>query len=94
MPLYQYRCDCGVEGEHIQTVGASPPSCPRCEKQMERVMTYPVMWKIRGLGGYPSRRKFVSGSAPYTTRTTKAWGDHNPDEVKDYGFNSKANKES
>jgi len=38
-----------------------------------------------GEGGYPSRRKFVKGSAPFTTRATKVWGDHDPaDKSIDY----------
>ncbi len=92
MPIYSYKCECGVQGDELQPLSASPPPCPKCGKTMERVMTFPAFWKMSGMGGYPSRRKFVSGSAPGTTRATKAWGDHDPETTKDYGFGPKANR--
>jgi putative FmdB family regulatory protein len=87
MPIYQYKCtECGVEGlEVIAKIDSPTPPCPRCKTQMEQVMTVPAMVKIKGEGGYPSRRKFVKGSAPGTTRSTKVWGDHDPsDKSIDY----------
>jgi len=54
--------------------------CPNCGKMMVRKPTFPAMVKIKGEGGYPSRRKQVKGTAPYTTRDSKAWLDTDPSE--------------
>ncbi len=79
MPIYPYRCPkCGRDTELIQQMGALPPVC--CESFMERIPTFPGLVKIKGEGGYPSRRKFVKGTSPYTTRNSKAWLDSDPYE--------------
>ena len=77
MPIYRYKCiKCNFELEIVQVLGATTPS--HCGEKMIQLPTFPAMVKIKGEGGYPSRRKFVKGSAPYTSRDTKAWLDTEP----------------
>ena len=60
MPLYDYRCEvCGGVKESIGS-----PCC--CEKPMTRLPSFPAMVKIKGSGGYPSRRKQFNGTAAYS----------------------------
>ena len=79
MPLYEYSCNqCGHEVSSIQPITGTPPLC--CGEQMEKRPSFPVMVKFKGEGGYPSRRKFLNGTAPYTTGKTKAWGSYDPSD--------------
>jgi len=79
MPIYCYRCNkCGRELEKIQKVNENPIACPSCGRMMAKLPTFPVMVKIKGMGGYPSRRKLVNGTAPYVSRDSKAWLDSDP----------------
>ena len=67
MPIYLYKCaSCQIETEKYQSMGAMPPPCPDCGKEMERKPTYPAVVKIKGMGGYPYRRKKIHGTAPYS----------------------------
>ena len=60
MPLYDYECDiCGV----VREVLGKAPLC--CGEEMRKLPSYPAMVKIKGSGGYPSRRKMISDTAPY-----------------------------
>jgi putative FmdB family regulatory protein len=78
MPLYEYRCKNNHEFERV-ILGESPSVlCPECGELAEKLMSMPAFFKFKGEGGYPSRRKFVKGSAPGTTRGTKVWGDYDP----------------
>ncbi len=78
MPLYLLGCHtCDVEVEKIMGMEETA-LCPKCGAEMRKLPTYPAMVKIKGEGGYPSRRKFVKGTAPYTTRDSKAWLDTEP----------------
>jgi len=82
MPVYDYWCSaCSHTLEVIQPLGGQDPPCPMCGEAMSKKPSFPVMVKIQGGGGYPSRRKFVKGTAPYTTRSTKAWLDSDPFEA-------------
>jgi hypothetical protein len=76
--------NCGNTVTKIQQIDDPYPDC--CNAVMMKLPTYPVMVKIRGEGGYPSRRKFVKGSAPGTTRQTKPWLSVDPQEKINYGF--------
>jgi len=79
MPIYLYRCaKCGSEIEVIHNMKQDTPDC--CGSPMLKLPTCPAMVKMKGMGGYPSRRKFVKGTAPYTTRESKAWLDSDPYE--------------
>lgn len=43
MPLYDYRCDCGVRFEILVPSSDSPnPPCPLCDKQTRRMMSAPA----------------------------------------------------
>lgn len=78
-PLYDFYCPlCGAEVSKVQSYEAPYPVC--CEYPMAKHPSVPAMVKIKGEGGYPSRRKFVKGSAPGTTRSTKAWGQYDPSD--------------
>lgn len=58
MPLYDYRCSvCGDEKDVFQHNMTDVAEC--CGKPMERVPSFPAMVKIKGEGGYPSRRKQI-----------------------------------
>ena len=60
MPNYEYVCDsCGFSLEKLQVLGGEPVSCHNCEKEMRRKVSGSVMVKMKGEGGYPSRRKQV-----------------------------------
>jgi len=64
MPIYKYECDkCFLVIERLQEMNSPPPKC--CGIDMERRMTFPAMVKVKGSGGYPSRRKMIGDTAPY-----------------------------
>jgi len=76
MPIYEFRCNiCGNETTVIKSIN-DVPEC--CDTPMRRLPSFPVMVKIKGEGGYPSRRKFIKGSAPNTTSKTAVWGEYDP----------------
>ena len=57
MPIYEYRCSvCGEEREVFQH-NFDVAEC--CGKPMTRMPSFPAMVKIKGEGGYPSRRKQI-----------------------------------
>lgn len=76
MPIYVYRCEeCKGIKEVLLPVGADKPQIC-CGRPMSKRPTFPAMCRIKGLG-YNSRRKFVTGTAPYTTRATQEWTPEN-----------------
>jgi len=78
MPLFDCVCDrCGQIRE-VLLRDDDIPLCLNCGILMRKMPSYPAMVKIKGEGGYPSRRKFVKGTAPYVSRKTKAWLDEDP----------------
>lgn len=83
MPIYDYRCEkCRKELSLVRSMDANCPTC--CGQAMVRLLTTPALIKIKGMGGYPSRRKFLHGTAPYTTRSTKPWLSVDPSEKVNY----------
>lgn len=63
MPLYGYICNhCGAEVEMLQQIGDKLPVC--CGIKMERKFSNPPMLKIKGEGGFPSRRKWLKDWTP------------------------------
>ncbi|KKL57120.1 hypothetical protein LCGC14_2238610, partial [marine sediment metagenome] len=65
MPIYLYRCEtCKTEIERISPIGVGAPICHG--EVMLKMLTFPVMIKMKGEGGYPSRRKQWRGIAPNT----------------------------
>ncbi len=59
MPLYDLRCECGYTEERLLRMFESLPNCPKCDKQMEMKFAAPPMVKVKGEGGYPSRRRQI-----------------------------------
>lgn len=78
MPLYDFRCsDCGNETEVLRNSLAEVVSCVQCGSPMERRFSSPPMIKIKGAGGYPSRRKQVRN----TTYRIHPQLEHDPKRV-------------
>ncbi len=59
MPLYDLYCDCGHEREKLLGMFESIPLCPECGSMMSRAIGKNIMVKMKGEGGYPSRRKQI-----------------------------------
>jgi len=65
MPIYLYQCEkCGSKTEVIQGWDGVALLC--CGKAMSKMPTSQAMVKMKGMGGYPSRRKEWKGTAPYS----------------------------
>ena len=65
MPIFLLECDvCGNKLESIQSFGVVQ-FC--CGKPMKRIPTTHSMFKMKGMGGYPSRVKEFR-NAPTSTR--------------------------
>lgn len=82
MPIYDYRCNaCGFQGEFFTWPSTVLNRVCDCGEELTKVTGgyYPGLVRMRGEGLYPSEQKFVRGTAPFTTRDVKAWGDYNPD---------------
>ena len=74
MPVYGYKCSsCGEEIEVLQSVMADVECCG---VKMDRVIS-PAMIKIKGEGGYPSRRKQIFN----TTKQNHPKLEHEPNRV-------------
>lgn len=74
MPLYCYRCsECGSKREVFQH---SMTDVECCGKTMERIISIPMV-KIKGAGGYPSRRKQIRN----TTYRIHPKLEHEPNRV-------------
>ena len=77
MPLYDFRCsNCGYEIEVLQ-YSLTEVSCDQCGMSMERKFSAPPMVKMKGEGGYPSRRKQVGN----TTFRNHPQLEHDPKRV-------------
>ena len=77
MPLYDFRCsNCGNETEVLRRNATEVVSC-ECGTPMEHRFSAPPMIKIKGEGGYPSRRKQVGN----TTFRNHPPLEHNPKRV-------------
>ena len=57
MPLYDLTCECGHQEEGL--VNNDLPQCPDCGATMDKEFPLIAYVKIKGGGGYPSRRKQV-----------------------------------
>jgi putative FmdB family regulatory protein len=78
VPIYDFICkSCGQVVEKIQTFDAAAPTC--CSQAMARKPTHQAMIFMDGMGGYPSRRKYVTGTAPNTSSSVmNTWDKKNP----------------
>lgn len=64
MPLYAFVCDkCKLEKEELNKESLL---CPNCGAEMRRKFST-FMVKVKGGGGFPSRRKDAFGTAPYSS---------------------------
>jgi len=59
MPLYEFVCCCGYREERVIGIYEPNPSCPNCDKELTKKVGSNIMIKMKGEGGYPSRRKQV-----------------------------------
>lgn len=60
MPLFDIVCGCGHREERLLGMNKEVPDCPVCNTKMEKEFSScPPMIKIKGEGGYPSRRKQI-----------------------------------
>lgn len=74
MPIYDYKCsECGSEREVLQH---SMADVECCGIPMDRIIS-PAMIKIKGEGGYPSRRKQIRN----TTYRKHPKLEHEPNRV-------------
>ena len=70
MPLYEYKCgQCNYHTEIVIYSITEVLTCPKCGNEMDRLPSHPAMVKMKGMGGYPSRRKEWKGTAPFTRKT-------------------------
>lgn len=59
MPIYEFQCDCGYSEERLIGIYDSNPVCPNCQRELIKQIGSGIMVKMKGEGGYPSRRKQV-----------------------------------
>jgi len=60
MPLYDMTCKCGYLEERLLAMGQTDDvPCPRCGTIMTIRYAAPPMVKMKGEGGYPSRKRQV-----------------------------------
>jgi predicted nucleic acid-binding Zn ribbon protein len=76
VPIYDLKCrDCGKEAERLLSINEELPVC--CGVPMQKKPTFPCMVIMDGMGGYPSRRKYCTGTAPFTSNNTRVWDKNN-----------------
>ncbi len=76
MPLFDFKCTCGNERE-VYTYDLTRIVTCDCGLQMERLYTGFPMVKIKGAGGYPSRRKQIRN----TTLRKHPTLEHQPNRI-------------
>ena len=59
MPLYDFECECGHSEERLVGIYEPNPACPKCQREMVKMPGSNIMVKMKGEGGYPSRRRQV-----------------------------------
>lgn len=59
MPLYDFYCDCGYSEERLIGIYDPNPVCLNCGKELIKKIGSNIMVKMKGEGGYPSRRKQI-----------------------------------
>jgi len=65
MPIFDIECDkCHIVKE-ILISNNEIPVCPICGGEVRKLPSFPAVVKIKGSGGYPSRRRMIQGSAPF-----------------------------
>ena len=60
MPLYDYVCKCGTTKEALVKTSLDEVWCPRCDSLMERIITTPSNFQLKGSGwfkdGYSNKK--------------------------------------
>ncbi len=59
MPLYDLYCDCGYNLEKLLGIYEPNPTCPNCGIVLKKAVGHNIMVKMKGEGGYPSRRRQI-----------------------------------
>jgi len=59
MPLYDFACECGYLTERVLGIYEPNPKCPDCDRELIKKIGSNIMVKMKGEGGFPSRRKQV-----------------------------------
>jgi len=77
MPLYDLYCDCGHEEEGLLEMYEDNLVCPECGSVMSRAVGSNIMVKMKGEGGYPSRRRQVFN----TTSRNHPSLNHDPNRI-------------
>jgi len=65
MPLFDYHCNICGRTREVLIMHGEAPQC--CDTAMRRLPPSNIMVKMKGDGGYPSKRHLVKGTAPYTS---------------------------
>jgi putative FmdB family regulatory protein len=62
MPIYEFKCpDCNKLEEKIQKISDPNPSCPTCQKTMEKLISSSA-FELKGTGWYVTDYKKSSNS--------------------------------
>ena len=71
MPIYIFECEkCKGIKETIQTISeGTTPTC--CGTPMRKLPTSIALFKMKGMGGYPSLRKAIQGNPETYVKDTK-----------------------
>ena len=59
MPLYDLYCECGHDEERLLGIYEPNPTCSDCGSDMNKKIGSNIMVKMKGEGGYPSRRRQI-----------------------------------
>ena len=87
MPIYVYRCDCGLRFEQLAGLNAPAPECPTCGDTMHKM---PAGLHLGGLADAGLSRDHMPqtwrglyhGDREYVTRMQRQWGRRQQLEVK------------
>ncbi|HXT42887.1 MAG TPA: zinc ribbon domain-containing protein [Pseudonocardiaceae bacterium] len=78
MPIYVYRCDCGLRFERLAALNAPAPECPTCQDPMRKI---PVGFSLGGRANAglscdhmpQTWRGLYHGDREYVTRMQRQW---------------------
>ena len=78
MPIYDYRCDCGVRFERLVALDAPTPPCPQCGGEARKVPSRPALHGTADPG--PSKEYMPQtwkgthrGNREYVTGLQRQW---------------------
>ena len=64
MPIFVYRCDCGMTFERLVSRDASPPDCPDCGGATRKIPAGPSIGRRTAAGSGSSAAGPVGGAGP------------------------------